>query len=193
MDATRDALRVFGLDLGRCVYFALGHKTLRVKIGTTYDLGDRFDCLAIETRQPLELLAAVPGDHLSERLTHFLFDAYVAEGREWFFDCAEIREFIAALPPEFRPVGLVRHAPRGEHVPRPRGCASTRSPARRHGHEGIYDATCARCTRMTRPGRGMRTAAIEAQRLASSTRGPEALAAAIAAARNPSPSVGSAV
>lgn len=137
------------------VYFALVGTGV-IKIGTTRNLGPRLELLARSEQQPVEVLGVMPGGVAVERETHQRFVAHRIRMREWFADCAEIRAFVATLPVEDRPVGLVQSVPgRATKARSPDSTIAERQAAWdakqlrhrvRHGHlQADYVRDCALC------------------------------------------------
>lgn len=127
------ALNTFGRSIGPCVYFAriarAGEAPL-LKIGVTRKLAPRFQLLAYFERADVELLGVIPGaTYDDEQALLKRFRPHLVQGLEFFRDVPEIRELIASLPVEHRPVGLL-YPSRG----------------RRHGHPGAEVANgCEHC------------------------------------------------
>lgn len=83
----------------------------RVKIGHSKDVQKRLASYPPNST----VLAYHPGSRADERRMHQKFKAYLVEGREWFRDCGEIRDHIAAVVAEHgkpdRPRRFKEHEP----------------------------------------------------------------------------------
>lgn len=83
----------------RDVYFACGVVEGRpvIKIGSSQDPVSRVAAIGWTVGARLELMGVIPGaGYEAEVEAHARFAHHLAHGREWFHDCAEIREYVAA-------------------------------------------------------------------------------------------------
>lgn len=138
------ALRQFATVTGQCVYFArLPQREGLLKIGVTRRFDRRFALIANAERSDVELLGVIPGaDFAVEQDLLKRFRHHRAQGLEFFRDEPEIRAFVATLPPEHRPTGLMYPG-----------------HGRRHGHpDAEFVADCKRCIRIAQAVRPATTA-----------------------------------
>lgn len=181
------------------IYFARGLISGLTKIGRTGSVAARLQSLAA-TAEPVDLLATMAGPWELEGQLHKRFAALLepSRGREWFRDDGSIAAFIATLPEAqrgsvtFRPSGkrVVRRSP--DVIEAERKARQTAYVVRfvaRHGHAyHIRLDGCAQCQRDRQEV--ARYNAAHSARIAAQHRDPLLYPLA---ARNPSPSVGSAV
>jgi hypothetical protein len=76
------------------IYFVAGGDEL-IKIGHTTNLPTRLRSLRTATPKELRVLLVIPGMRDDEQNLHRRFEDHRA-GREWFFRCDDITEFISA-------------------------------------------------------------------------------------------------
>lgn len=77
--------------MSKQVYFA--ERNGKIKIGVASSVADRLVGLRTGSAEPLELIAAVPGNLTLERALHKKLQQHRVNG-EWFKDCAEVRAAI---------------------------------------------------------------------------------------------------
>lgn len=92
------------------VYFIEGAGL--IKIGSTLNIQSRFRSIRGSSPVPVKLIGTIPGGGPLEGLLHAKFAQHRSHG-EWFVDCQDIRDFIAAREadgvlsrPEIKPARL---------------------------------------------------------------------------------------
>jgi hypothetical protein len=88
------------------VYFA--ERDGKIKIGIAQNATDRISALRNGSAEPLNLIAAVPGNHSLERALHKKLRQHRING-EWFKDCRDVR---AAIQNSINNFGEADHMPR---------------------------------------------------------------------------------